>query len=110
MLAEGLLSDLDIIGSPANTSSPDRISVILGLEPGDIVRIATDVCLALQVGDPERDIRIRDPTFRDFLFDRSRSKELCVDLDDARLTLQLAAPIRKVFGAQGMCMISVTAS
>ena len=79
MLAEGMLSDVDIIGSPANTSSPDRISVILGLEPGDIVRIATDVCLVLQVGDPEHDVRIRDPTFRHFLFDRSRSKELCVD-------------------------------
>jgi len=105
MVAEGMPSDVDIIGSPANTSSPDRLEVILGLEQGDIARIVGDVRLVLQVGDPEQDIKIQDPAFHDFLLDRSRSRELYVDLDDARLTLQLAAPIRKVFGAQGVCMI-----
>jgi len=105
MVAEDMPSDVDIIGSFANTSSPRRIEVILGLEPGDIVRIVGDVRLVLQVGDPEQDIKIQDPAFHDFLLDRSRSKELYVDLEDARLTLQLAAPIRKVFGAQGTCTI-----
>jgi len=107
MVAEGMPSDMDIIGSLANTSSPDRVEVILGLEPGDITRIFADVRfnLVLQVGNQDQDIKIQDPAFHDFLLDRSRSRELYVDLDDARLTLQLAAPIRKVFGAQGVCMI-----
>jgi len=105
MVAEGMPSDVDIMGSPANTSSPDRVEAILGLESGDIVRIAANVQLVLQVGDRDQDIKIQDPTFRDFLLDRSRSKELFVDLVEARLTLQFAAPIRKVFGAQGMCMM-----
>jgi len=107
MVAEGMPSDVDIIGSLANTSSPDRVGVILGLEPGDITRIFADVRfhLVLQVGNQDQDIKIQDPAFQDFLLDRSRSKELYVDLDDARLTLQLAAPIRKVFGTQGMCIM-----
>ena len=58
--------------------------------------------LVLQVGNRDQDIKIQDPGFHDFLLDRSRSKELYVDLDNARLTLQFAAPIRKVFGAEGM--------
>jgi len=105
MLAEGLPSDVDIVGSLANTSSPRRVEAILGLESGDIERISVDLRLVLQVGDPEQDINILDPDFRDFLFDRSRSKELHVDLDDARLTLHFAAPIRKLFGARGTCII-----
>jgi len=112
MVAENMPSDVDIIGSPANTSSHDRVEVILGLECGDIARIFTDFRfhLVLQVGNRDQDIKILDPGFRGFLLDRSRSKELYVDLDDARLTLQLAAPIRKIFGAQGMCgILSVTA-
>ena len=88
MLAEGMPSDVDIIGSPANTSSPDRVGVILGLESGDLARIVTDVRLVLQVGEPKQDIKILDHSFRVFLLDRSRSKELYVDLDDARLTLR----------------------
>ena len=112
MVAEDMPSDVDIIGSPANTSSHDRVEIILGLEDGGIRRIFTDVRfnLVLQVGNRDQDIKIQDPAFRDFLRDRSRSKELYVDLDDARFTLQFVAPIRKVFGAQGMClMLSVTA-
>ena len=105
MLAEGMPSDVDIIGFPANTSSPCRVAVILGLEPGNIARILADVRLMLQVGDPEQDIKILDPSFRDFLLDQLRSKDLFVDLNEARLMLQFAAPIRKVFGTQGMCVM-----
>jgi len=107
MVAEGMPSDVDIIGSPANTSPPNRVEVILGLEPGDITRIFADVRfnLVLQVGNGDQDIKIQDPAFHGFLLDRPRSKELYVDLEDARLTLRLAAPIRKVFGAQGTCTI-----
>jgi len=101
IVAEAMPSDLDIFGFPANSSSPDRVEVILGLEHGDIARIVTDIRLVLQVGNQDEDIKILDPNFRDFLLDRARSKELFVDLDDARLALQLAAPIRKIFGAHG---------
>ena len=105
LVAEKMPSDVDVIGSPANTSSHDRVEVILGLEHGHIMRIFADgrFNLVLQVGNRDQDIKIQDPVFHDFLLDRSRSKELYIDLDDARLTLQLAAPIRKVFGAEGMC-------
>jgi len=106
LLAEGMPSDVDIIGSPANTSSPDRVEPILGLQHGDIARVVRDVRLVLQVGNQSQDIKIQDPGFRKFLLDRSRSKGVFVDLDDARVTLQLAAPIRKIFGPQGMCTIS----
>jgi len=107
MVAEGMPSDVDIIGSPANTLSPDRVGVILGLEPGNITQIFADVRfnLVLQVGNQDQDIKIQDTTFHDFLLGQPRSRELYVDLDDARLILQLAAPIRKVFGAQGTCTI-----
>jgi len=111
MVAESMPSDVDIIGSPANTSSPDRVEVILGLEHGDITRLFADVCfnLVVRVGHQDQDIKIQDPAFRDFLRDQSKSNELYVNLEDARLTLQLAAPIRKVFGAQGTCtMLSVS--
>jgi len=103
MLAEGMPSDVDIVGYLANNLSPRRVEFILGLESGDIARIAADLRLVLQVGDPEQDMKILDPDFRYFLFDRSRSKELYIDLDDARLTLYFAAPIRKLFGAPGTC-------
>ena len=46
--------------------------------------------------------KINDPLLRNFLFDQSRSHGLFIDLDDARLTLKFAAPIRKIFGAKGM--------
>jgi len=106
ILAESMSSEMDIIGSPANTSSPRRVEAILGLKSGDIVRFVADLRLVLEVGDPEQDMKILDPDFRDFLFDRSRSKEPYFDLDDARLTLHFAAPIRKVFGARSTSTIS----
>jgi len=71
------------------------------LKSGDIARIVADLRLVLQVGERDQDIKILDPAFRDFLLDPLRSKQIFVDLDEARLTLQFAAPIRKLFGAQG---------
>jgi len=105
MLAEGIPPGVGIVGSRANTSSPRRVEAILGLESGHIARIAADFRLVLHVGHPKQDIKILDPNFRDFLFDRSRSKELYVDLNNARFTLQFAAPIRELFGARGTCIM-----
>ena len=103
IIAKDMSPHMNVIGFPANTTHPDRIAMTLGLERGAVLRAISDVRMTPEVG--RADIKIQDPTFQDFLLDRSRSKELYVDLDDARLTLQLAAPIRKVFGAQGMCTI-----
>jgi len=101
LASEGMNSDVDIIGSPANTSSPNRIEMILGLKHGTVSRILADLCLVLEVGNVDQDIKICDPLFRGFLLNRSRSQGLFIDLNDAKLILKFAAPIRKLFGARG---------
>jgi len=101
-VSEEMSSDVDIIGTPANASSPNRIEMILGLEHGTILPLLQDIRLLLEVGDGDQDIGIRVPFLRSFLLDQSRSQDLFLDLDDVRHTLKFAAPIRKVFGAQGM--------
>ena len=103
IIAKDMSPHMDVIQFPANTAHSDRIAMILGLERGAVLRAIANVRMTPEVG--HADIKIRNPTFQDFLLDRSRSKDLFVDLNDARLTLQLAAPIRKVFGAQGTCTI-----
>jgi len=138
LVSEGMDSDVDILETPANTSSPSRIEKILGLAEGTILpngviqprgtklpdgttladdailpdgtrladgaipRFLKAVNMLPEVGSRDQDIKIHEPILRSFLLDRSRSQGLFVDLDDARLTLKFAAPIRKVFGAQGM--------
>jgi len=144
LVSEGMDSDVDILETPANTSSPSRIEKILGLAEGAILpngvirprgtklpdgttladdailpdglmlpdgtrladgaipRFLKAVNMLPEVGSRDQDIKIHEPILRSFLLDRSRSQGLFVDLDDARLTLKFAAPIRKVFGAQGM--------
>jgi len=102
LVSEGMNSDVDDLGTPANTSSPNRIETILGLEHGSIPQLLTDISLLLEVGDEDEDIKIHDPLFHSFLLDRSRSQELFCDLENAKLTLKFAAPIRKVFSARGM--------
>jgi len=102
LVAESMNPDVDILGTRANTSSPNRIEMILGLEHNTIPRLLEDIRLLVEFGNPEQDIKINNLSFRSFLLDRSRSRGLFLNLDDARLTLKFAAPIRKVFGAQGM--------
>jgi len=102
LFSEGMDSDVDIIGTPANVSFGKRIKRLLGLEEGTISQLLADISLLLEVGDGDQDIEIRDPNFRSFLLDRSRSQELFRDLDDVRLALKFSAPIRKVLGVQRM--------
>ena len=104
LVSEGMGSDVDIIGTPANTSSPTRIETILGLEHDSIPRLLVDIHVLVEVGNGDQDIKIYDPFLRGFLLDQSRSQGLFVNLDSALLTLKFAAPIRKVFGAEGMRM------
>ena len=100
-VSEGMTSDVDIFGTPANTSSCNQITAIFGLYSPDIPRFLADIRLLVEVGDKDQNIKINEH-LRKFLLDQSRSHELFIDLDDARLTLKLAAPIRKVFGSEGM--------
>jgi len=101
IVAEGMPSDVDIIGSPANTSSSDRIEAILELGRGDIARIVGDLRLMLQVGSTDQDIKILDPIFRDFLLDRSRSQRISIDINDALLILRHGL-LRVTFETKGM--------
>jgi len=94
-------SDVDIRGTPVNTSSPNQVAEILGLNPSAISELLADIRLLVEVGDKDQNIKINEH-LREFLLDQSRSHELFIDLNDARLTLKLAAPIRKVFGSEGM--------
>jgi len=102
LVSRGMTPEVDILGTPANSSSPNRIVAILGLEkPSSISELLSDIRLLVEVGKDDQDIKI-DDILHSFLLDRSRSHGLFIDLDDARLTLKFAAPIRKVFDAKGM--------
>jgi len=101
LISEGMNSDVDILGTPRNTSSPNRIETILGLEHDTILPLMQDIRLLIEVGNGDEDIKLH-PSFSTFLLHRSTSQELSVDLDNALLMLKFVAPIRKVFGAQGM--------
>ena len=100
-VSEGMTSDLDIPGTPANTSSCNRIAAIVGIYYTDIPKILADMRLLVEV-DKDQNIKINEPFLRNFLLDRSRSHELFIDLDDARLMFKLAGPIKNAFGTKGM--------
>ena len=102
LVSQGMSPEVDILGTPANSSSPNRIMAILGLEkPSAISELLADIRSLVEVRREDQDIKI-DDVLRDLLLDRSRSCGLFIDLDDAQLTLKFAAPIRKFFGAKGM--------
>ena len=101
IVAESMPSDVDIIGSPANTTSSGRVEAILGLGHGDVARIVADVRLVLQVGNTDQDIKILDPIFRDFLLDRSRSQKVSIDVNNSLLILRHGL-LRVTFDTKGM--------
>jgi len=105
LVSEDMNSDVDIFGTPANTSSPNRIEKILRLEHGAIPRLLEDIRLLVEVGDAEQDIKINHSSCHSFFLDRSRSQGLFLDLDSARLMLKFMARIREAFGAEGMRMM-----
>jgi len=101
LFSERMDSDVDNTSGPANTS-PDKIEILLGLEKGTIPQLLADISLLVEVGNADQDIKIKNPSFRGFLLDRSRSQGLFLDLDGAQRALRFAAPIRTVFGTEGM--------
>ena len=94
IIAKGMPDDVDALGISANSSSPRHIATILGLEHDLVMRIAADFHLLLEGGDESSDIKIRQPSFLEFLLDFSRSQELFVDVNEATL--------RAIFHAEGM--------
>ena len=84
IIAYRLPPDVTIIGPPLK-SSPNWIAAILNLEQGYVMKIVTDLHLLLEVENGDNEIKIRHPSFLEFLLDRTRSQELFVDLDKAKL-------------------------
>ena len=89
LVARNMLSEHDILGSPANSSSPKRLEAILRLKPGDIRRILTDMHSLLKIGSNDEDIKILHASFPDFLFDPLRSKDFIINTTEARVELGL---------------------
>jgi len=87
----------DIFGSPANSSSPKRLEAILGLKPGGIRWILTDMHSLLKIGSNSDDIKILHASFPDFLLDKSRSQNFRVDLEEAHATQEVSLHIRAIF-------------
>jgi len=85
IIAQGLPPDVTTICPPPNPSSPNWIAAILGLEQRRVMQIVTKFHLLLEVENGDEDIKIRHPSFLEFLLDRTRSQDLFVDLDEARL-------------------------
>ena len=100
IVANSMPSDVDIFGTPANSSSPRRIEQILGLENGTVVRAFADVHLTQEPLDEDQNIRIRHLLFLKFLQDKSRSQDIFVDINNAKHTLRIA-PIRWIFDREG---------
>jgi len=98
IIAKGMSSDVDVFGTPANSLSPKRLTKILGLEDGGLGRVIEEIPLMLELRD--KVVRIQDPSFLEFLLDRSRSRELFVDLEEARMTLRQAS-IKWIFNTEG---------
>jgi len=50
IIAKDMSPHVDAIGSPENTTHPDRIEMILGLERGAVLRALADVRMMPEVG------------------------------------------------------------
>ena len=97
LIARDMPNSVDDFGSPANSSSPMRLEAILGLQPGDIRRILTDMHSLLKIGTNLEDIKLLHASFPDFLMDRSRSNSFSVDLDGARTIREANLLLRSTF-------------
>jgi len=82
IITKDLPPNVDAAGS---SSSPKQIAAVLGLEQDLVMRLVADFHLLLEGGDESSDIKIRQPSFLEFLLDFSRSQELFVDVNEATL-------------------------
>ena len=93
IIAQDMPPDVDTFGSLPNTSSLEWMKAILGLEHDSVMQIVTELHLLLEVETEDQYIRMRHPSFLEFLLDRARSQDLFIDVDEARLMLQDAPAI-----------------
>ena len=110
ILAQGTPANMDTSAPRPNASSPKLLVAILNLWHRIVMLSVTDLGLLLEVGNEDEDIRIRHPSFVEFLLDRARSQELFVDIQDAaQLLLQnTSAIIGRIFDNEGMCIPQLT--
>jgi len=102
IMAQGMPANVDTSAPPPNPSSPNWIEAILNLEHGRVIQMVTELRLLLKVENGDKDIKIRHPSFLEFLLDRTRSQDLFVDLDEARLVPRDSpAIIRWIFITNG---------
>jgi len=103
IMAQGMPADTDTPALRPTSSSPKLLAAILGLWHRSVMWIVTELHLLLEIGKEDEDIRIRHPSFVEFLLDRTRSQELFVDIDEARSLLRDApAIIRRIFDNESM--------
>jgi len=103
VIAQTLPPDVTTIDPPLNPSSPKRIAAVLNLEHGRVIQIVTGLHPLLELDNGDEDISIRHPSFLEFLLDRTRSQDLFVDLNEARLVPRDAsAIIRWILITKGM--------
>ena len=102
IIHQGIPPGMNVLGSPPNPSSPQWIAAILDLEESSVMQVITSLRSLLEVGNGDEDIKIRHPSFLEFLLDRSRSLELFVDVNEARLVPRDAPSIiRWIFNTEG---------
>jgi len=102
IIAQDLPPNVDAFGPPPN-SSPKWIAAILDLKYDRVIKIVTGLHLLLEVGNRDEDIRIRHPSFIEFLLDQTRSRELFVDVNEALSVLrETPVIIRWIFNTEGM--------
>ena len=87
ILAKKMLHEEDILGSPSNSTSQQRIEVILNLDAGDVKVLLNRLHSLIDVG---KDLKLLHASFHDFLLDPSRSGDFVVNLPEARMMLGLA--------------------
>jgi len=102
IIAQGVPPDVTTIGLPLNSSSPKWIAAILDLKHRRVMQIVTRLNPLLEVENGNKNISIQHPPFLEFLLDRTRSQDLFVDLDEARLVPSGApAIIRWISNTEG---------
>jgi len=102
IMAQGLSANVDTFAPRPNSSSPKLLAAILGLWHRSVTWIVTESHFLLEVGNEDEDIRIRHPSFVEFLLNRTRSREFFIDINEVRSRIRDApAIIRRIFDNEG---------
>jgi len=102
IIAQPVPHEMTSVDPPPNYSSPNWIAAILDLEQSHVMDVVTELHLLLEVGNGDDEIKIRHPSFLEFLLDRTRSQDLFVDLDKAlSVPRDVPAYLRWIFITKG---------